>query len=149
LSGHSILDELALEGLLHRLGLAVATATGEESASPERFKEIAAAADLGVTGVEYAVAASGTLAVAAAPGRPRSVSLLPSLCVAFMRPDQLLPDLATLAEALRRDYPAGMPSGLALVTGPSRTADIEQTLSIGVHGPGEVHVIVVPGNSGS
>jgi L-lactate dehydrogenase complex protein LldG len=100
-------------------------------------------ADLGLTGVEYAVAASGTIVVAASPIHPRSASLLPLIHVAVVRRDQLLPDLAALADRIRQDYPERLSSGLALITGPSRTADIEQTLSIGVHGPGELHVLLL------
>jgi L-lactate dehydrogenase complex protein LldG len=145
LSDHAPLRELELEGLLTRLGLVVTAVSAEREISPAALKEIAAGADVGLTGAEYAIAASGTLVLAASAGHPRSVSLLPPLHLAFLRPEQLLPDLAALVAALRRDYPAGLPSGLALVTGPSRTADIEQTLSIGVHGPGELHVIVLDG----
>jgi L-lactate dehydrogenase complex protein LldG len=53
--------------------------------------------------------------------------------------DRILPGLAELFEALG----AELPSALAIVTGPSRSADIEQTLTIGVHGPGEVHVVLL------
>lgn len=99
-------------------------------------------ADLGLTGVEYAIASSGTIVMAASPHHPRSASLLPPVHIAVVRQSQLLPDLAALAVKLRQDFPERPSSGLALITGPSRTADIEQTLSIGVHGPGELHVLM-------
>lgn len=100
-------------------------------------------ADLGLTGVEYAIASSGTIVMAASPQHPRSASLLPPVHIAVVRQDQLLPDLAALADKLHQDFPERPSSGLALITGPSRTADIEQTLSIGVHGPGELHVLLI------
>lgn len=99
-------------------------------------------ADLGLTGVDYAIASSGTIVMAASPHHPRSASLLPPVHIAIVRQSQLLPDLAALADKLRQDFPQRQSSGLALITGPSRTADIEQTLSIGVHGPGELHVLM-------
>ena len=100
-------------------------------------------ADLGLTGVEYAVASSGTIVMAASPHHPRSASLLPPVHIAVVKQGQLLPDLAALAEKLRYDHGERPSSGLALITGPSRTGDIEQTLSIGVHGPGELHVLMI------
>ncbi|MFQ5436612.1 MAG: lactate utilization protein C, partial [Anaerolineae bacterium] len=125
LSGHEILAEMELDSLLGRMGVEV----GEGSSVAD-----IAAAEVGITGVEYAIAASGTLVMAASPHHPRTVSLLPPLHIAIVRQGQLLPDLAALARQLDDQ----MPSGLALITGPRRTADIEQTLSIGVHGPAEV-----------
>jgi len=137
-TGHPLLTDLELDVLLHRIGLEVAAATRQETAV-----ELMAQADLGLTGAEYAVAASGTLVMAASPRHPRAASLLPPVHVAVIRPEQLLPDLAALAARLGQDYPERPPSGFVLVTGPSRTADIEQTLSIGVHGPGELHVLLL------
>ena len=62
--------------------------------------------------------------------------------IALIRPDQLLP---SLAEAVRRVGEAGeLPSSLVLITGPSRSADIENDLSIGVHGPGSLHAMLLP-----
>jgi len=134
LSGHEILAEMEMDQLLARLGVEVVEVEG----AGETAVAAMAQADVGLTGVEYAIAASGTLVMAASPYHPRAVSLLPPLHIAVVRQNQLLPDLAALARRLE----GGMPSGLALITGPSRTADIEQTLSIGVHGPGEVHVLM-------
>ncbi len=135
LSGHEILAEMEMEQLLARLGVEVVEVEGVGGTAVSAIAQ----ADVGLTGVEYAIAASGTLVMAASPHHPRAASLLPPLHIAIARQNQLLPDLAALA----RQLAGGMPSGLALITGPSRTADIEQTLSIGVHGPGEVHVVLV------
>ena len=132
---HDILQEMALDSLLPRLKL-------ETFLVPNAAFRVQDA-DLGLTGVEYAVAASGTIVVVASPSHPRSVSLLPPVHIAVVRQEQLLPDLAALAERLHQDFPERPSSGIALITGPSRTADIEQTLSIGVHGPGELHVLMI------
>jgi L-lactate dehydrogenase complex protein LldG len=95
---------------------------------------------VGLTGADGAIAESGTLALLSGPGRGRLASLLPPVHVAIVRSDRFH---ATLADFLAAHPDAAeRGSNLVLVTGPSRTADIEMTLTRGVHGPGEVHVIV-------
>jgi len=146
LSGHTLLQDLELDGLLRRMGLSVGFFTGSQLLDPVPNTDSAfelETADIGVTGVEYALASSGTLVVAASSYHPRAVSLLPPVHLAIVQRAQLLKDLAALARRIAQDAPTLLPSGLALITGPSRTADIEQTLSIGVHGPAEVHVVFV------
>jgi L-lactate dehydrogenase complex protein LldG len=95
---------------------------------------------IGLTGADGAIAESGTIALVSGPGRGRLASLLPPVHIAVVRHDRFyatLPDfLAAHPDAPERG------SNLVLVTGPSRTADIEMTLTRGVHGPGEVHVVI-------
>ena len=79
--------------------------------------------------------------LATGPGRPRMASLLVPVHVAVLRVDRLVDSISTLL-ATRGDLVAAG-SNLVAITGPSRTADIEHTLSRGVHGPGEVHVILL------
>ena len=88
----------------------------------------------------YGLADTGSVVLAASPEEPRARSLLPDVHVALVREDRILPGLDELFARVRDD----MPSALAIVTGPSRSADIEQSLTVGVHGPGEVHVVVLP-----
>ncbi len=103
-------------------------------------------ADLAISGVTWLVAETGTVATATAPGDPRSVSLLPPLHIAVAHRSQLLPDLFDLfAELEKRRDTAGapaVPSCLTVITGPSKTGDIELKLVTGVHGPGEIHVVL-------
>ena len=87
----------------------------------------------------YGLADTGSVVLAASPVEPRARSLLPEVHISLLREDRILPGLAELFEALGPD----LPSGLAIVTGPSRSADIEQELTVGVHGPGEVHVVLL------
>ncbi|MEK6303201.1 MAG: lactate utilization protein [Acidobacteriota bacterium] len=105
----------------------------------------AASADIGVTAVDYALADTGTLVLRSGPGRARSVSLLPPVHIALLRPDQIIPGLDDLFPLLARDNEseARPDSALTFITGPSRTADIELTLVVGVHGPQELHVILL------
>lgn len=96
------------------------------------------AADLGLSGAHALIAETGSVVVAARPEEPRSLSLLPPVHIVFAEHTQLVPDLFDLFEG-----PPRPPSGLTLITGPSKTGDIELRLVTGVHGPGELHVILL------
>lgn len=96
--------------------------------------------DAGVSHALYGLADTGSVVLAASPGEPRARSLLPTVHVSLLEEDRILPGLVALFEAVGDD----LPSALAIVTGPSRSADIEQRLAVGVHGPGEVHVVLLP-----
>jgi len=110
----------------------------------EVTRERAAKARVGVSQVDYAVAETGSLAVAADAVEERLVSTLPEVHVALADPDHLVPNLSALwevLEPLRIRY-------LSLITGPSRTADIERVLTIGVHGPRRLVIVFVDGMAG-
>jgi L-lactate dehydrogenase complex protein LldG len=96
---------------------------------------------IGLTGSLAGIAESGTVAVVSGPGRSRLASLLPPVHIAVLRAECLYSSL----DAFFAAHPdaTGEGSNLVLITGPSRTADIEMTLTRGVHGPGEVHVVLV------
>ena len=107
-------------------------------------------AQVGVTGCHGAIAETGSLALLSKPGCSRAVSLLPPLHIAIVRPEDFFFGMGEFFEA-RKDQIAAA-SNCTFVTGPSRTADIELTLTIGVHGPARVVVILGPpqdGESGS
>src|SRR5262249_58815118 len=106
-------------------------------------KESFFAADVGITGVAHLVAETGSLVVETGPERSRSESLLPPVHVAVADRAQIVPDLFDLFPREGRV----MPSCLTLITGPSKTGDIELRLVTGVHGPGEVHVILIDGRN--
>jgi L-lactate dehydrogenase complex protein LldG len=93
----------------------------------------------GVSEASYGLADTGSVVLAASATEPRARSLLPPVHVSLLREDRVLPGLRELFEALGGE----LPSALAIVTGPSRSADIEQQLVVGVHGPGEVHVVLL------
>ena len=101
-----------------------------------------AAVGLGLTGAHAGIAENGALVLVSGPGRGRLVSLLPPVHVAILREDRVRPSLA----AVIREEPGllGAGSNVVMIAGPSRTADIEMTLTHGVHGPKAVHVILVP-----
>jgi hypothetical protein len=94
---------------------------------------------VGVTGALAGIADTGSLVLVGGEGRPLTASLLPDIHIAILRVSDLVP---TLSDALRRPEVANSPAAV-IITGPSRTADIEMTLTIGVHGPKELHVFLV------
>jgi L-lactate dehydrogenase complex protein LldG len=96
--------------------------------------------DAGVSEAAWGLAETGSVVLASSPEEPRAASLLPWVHISLLREDRILPGLDELFDAVGGDPP----SALAIVTGPSRSADIEQTLTVGVHGPGEVHVVLLP-----
>lgn len=124
-----------------------APAVEVDAAERERRRTLAADADLGVTGVDLAIAETGTLVVVSGAGRPRSASLLPPCHVAVFDRDALVESLLQAGLVLEAWHdgtpPAGRGASINLITGPSRTADIELTLTRGVHGPREVHAVFV------
>lgn len=97
--------------------------------------------DAGVTGTEAGIADTGTLLLRPGAHEPRTLSLVPPLHVAVLRASTLY---ASLVAALRALAPeSDMPSNLLLVSGPSKTADIQQTLAYGAHGPKELVIVLV------
>ncbi|CAG0986753.1 hypothetical protein PHYC_02066 [Phycisphaerales bacterium] len=98
-------------------------------------------ADAGVTDVQGAIAETGTLVCCSGPGRARGLSLVAPIHLAVVRRSDIVPDLVDLG--VMRASEAALPSSVVLITGPSKTADIEGILITGVHGPREVHVVLV------
>ena len=110
---------------------------------PERQARLAELDDVlvGVTGAYGALADTGSLVVVSGPGRGRIASLLPPVHIAVVRGAQLAPTLFDFLAA--NPAIADVGSNVVAITGPSRTGDIEGTLVLGVHGPGEVHVVLI------
>ena len=93
----------------------------------------------GITGALAGIAETGTLVIQGGEGQPLSASLLPEVYIAVLRASDIEGNLAKVLNLRKvESYPS-----VVLVSGPSRTADIEMTLTIGVHGPGELHVFIV------
>jgi L-lactate dehydrogenase complex protein LldG len=100
-----------------------------------------------ITGADAAVAESGSIALASGPGRGRLASLLPPLHIALLPASRIVRSLPEALDVLARAFGPTLfrdRSNLVFVSGPSRTADIELSLTLGVHGPRAVHVIIVP-----
>ena len=105
----------------------------------EVTREAAASAAVGVTEVEWAIAATGTLAGNFAPVERRLASTLPPVHIAVVATGAIQPDMAAV---FTRIHP-NQCGYISMITGPSRTADIERVLTIGVHGPKRLLVVFV------
>jgi L-lactate dehydrogenase complex protein LldG len=124
-------------------------AAGLEVLTPDDvfWRERLAEAGVGVTGAVVAAAGSGSVGIACGPRAPRATSLVPPAHICLVFRGTMVEDIA---EGIRHIASgadlADLPSNLVWVSGPSRSADLELVLTVGVHGPGLVDVIVVDGN---
>ena len=103
----------------------------------EVSREVSADAKVGISQLDWAIANTGTLVQDAAPVDQRLVSTLPSVHIALIRSDRLVPDLSALFTRIRPEKT----NYISFITGPSRTADIERVLTIGVHGPEKLIIV--------
>ena len=150
-SDHSTLENLDIENAMRGTGIslevmALDDARGGLTAEDERsrLRQEAIIADIGITGVDYAIAETGSCVLLPRKGLSRVISLLPPVHVAVVESGQVLPSLDELFTLRREDFLNGdLGSYMNLISGPSRSADIEYQLVTGVHGPGEVHVILL------
>jgi L-lactate utilization protein LutC len=136
---HPVLDRVALDTALIEAGTKPLPHDTLAPLPPHQRQRLILAADIGITSADFAVAETGTLALFSKPGQERLASLAPPVHVAIIERAQILPDLFDLFERLGGE----LPSNLVLITGPSKTGDIELELTTGVHGPGHWHVIVL------
>jgi L-lactate dehydrogenase complex protein LldG len=97
--------------------------------------------DVGVTGAHAALAESGSIVLVHGEGRPRLASLIPEVHIVLLDLDVLERNLAHWAQ--KNPTLAGDTTNLVLITGPSRTGDIEQQLNLGVHGPRHLHIVMI------
>jgi L-lactate dehydrogenase complex protein LldG len=152
-----LLEMLEVDAALQEQGVEVRTAAppleDPEAMAEQRrnLRDLLARADIGLSGADYVIAETGTLALSTLPGQMRGVSLLPPVHVAVVKPSQIVGTmadcLAMLQDEGRADLPARLTSCVSFITGPSRTGDIELSLTIGVHGPGALHVIILDDRS--
>ncbi len=99
--------------------------------------------DASVTSCEYLIARTGSIVLSSAQAQGRTVSIYAPvhICIAYV--DQLVYDIKEGLQLIKEKYQGNLPSMITFATGPSRTADIEKTLVVGVHGPKEVYLFLV------
>ena len=139
---HPLLERIGLDASLAALGIESLSHAELAALSPAERQAAMLAADVGVTSATYAIAETGSLAMASGPGTERAASLLPPVHIAVVERSQILPDLFDLFAKLDAAGGAKIATNLTLITGPSKTGDIELQLTTGVHGPGKWHVLV-------
>jgi L-lactate dehydrogenase complex protein LldG len=100
-------------------------------------------ADACITGCEYLVARTGSVFLSSKQYLGRTATVFYPVHIIVAYAGQVVPDIQQGLELLTKKYGANLPSMINLNTGPSRTADIEKTLVVGVHGPGEVFCFLV------
>jgi L-lactate dehydrogenase complex protein LldG len=108
-------------------------------ANQASWREICGAADVGISSADAFLAETGSLVINSGAGKSRLVSLLPPVHIAVLPMERLTTDIFTWMKGHNRTFPANT----VLVSGPSKTADIEQTMSVGVHGPKKLIVVLV------
>ncbi len=106
--------------------------------TPGDLREFCARADVGISCAEAALAETGSIVVRSGPGKSRLATLLPPVHVALVPVSCLTPDIFTWTAKRAGE----MPANLVIISGPSKTADIEFTLTLGVHGPGRMVVVL-------
>jgi len=132
------LDALGVDGPLGEAGVEVVV--WRDLAD---FRGIAGKADIGLSTAEWAIAETGTLVLEGGQGRGRTVTLLPPTYVAVVPVERILRTVPEAIEKYAGDETGELPANVCFHTGPSRSGDIEMSLFVGMHGPGDVHVILV------
>lgn len=136
-----VLDHL--DPLLARPVADALTRAGAEAIDPHSAKTLDPQFDssAGIAGVLAAIAETGTLVQTSGAGRSRGTFLIPPIHIALVRESQIIPDMLDLWPLIDSLLP--LPTAITLITGPSKTADIEGILVTGVHGPGAVHIVLI------
>ncbi len=148
---HPLIDSLDLPEILARQKVPVYS-PHQTNGDPENtinlsfFRSRVETAFIGITSADYCLAKTATLVMKTVPGRDRSVSLLPSIHVAVIELNQIIHDLPELYACLNYEGKPpdwGLTNCLTLISGPSKTADIELTMVHGAHGPRELYLYVI------
>jgi L-lactate utilization protein LutC len=142
---HELLDRLRLADLLSRSGIGQSNYASLTKLDEASRRTAILAADVGITSCDFALAETGSLVMLARPGQERVASLLPPLHIAMVERAQILPDVYDAADRMQALGFDGLPSNAVLITGPSKTGDMELELTTGVHGPGRWCVIIIAG----
>ena len=149
-SEQSVFDAVPVDAALAGVGALCWPAVYDGPDSREEIRRRLADSSMGITGADYAIAETGSVIVLPRRGLSRLVSVVPPVHVAIVRPSDIIGTLDDLFALRRLEYHQNgqrgapdMGSYLNFITGPSRTADIEQTIVVGVHGPREVHMVLL------
>lgn len=154
---HPLINQLQLEAMPQLSDIPIYTAPVQKDTeenkplsveAKKQFRKQVEKSFIGITSADYCAAATATMALRSRPGLSRSVSLVPSIHIAVIQEKQLLANLEELYTLLKwdpKEREAGLTNNLSLVSGPSKTGDIELIMVHGAHGPRELHLFVVTG----
>jgi len=137
-----------LSPMVRELNLAVSLDGTGASVHADNLRQLAAGADMGISSADLAIAETGTLGHYADDMEGRLVSMLPPVHLVLVRTDSLVNTLRIALERYK-DNVSSLPAYLTFISGPSRTADIERVLTIGVHGPGKLEIIFIDSPGGA
>lgn len=132
---------------LNRLGTLDALVKTGLTVVKEEFRKEGFKAEGGLTGANFAMAATGTIVLESTEEDVRIASTLPEKHFVVLDPGKIVTDYQAALPLIREMHDLLPQTYLAYLTGPSRTADIERVLTIGVHGPKELHVLLLEGVS--
>ncbi len=135
------LDTAAVGRALEQAGVAIIRPGAGDDAGRAGYRERLAGCDLGIVEADAAIAATGTVAVVGTPASPNSLTLLPPSNLVIVNADRMWSDLAAAVAAIgAATFTA---KRVAMITGPSRTADIEKMIVLGVHGPKKLYAMAI------
>lgn len=127
--------EPAIQKLLEEIGISL-------NNDPEKFNEI----QVGITFCEFLIARFGSIMISAGQRSGRKMNVFPEVHIVLSKTSQIVPELKDAFIGMNERYDKNIPSLVSVITGPSRTADIEKTLVMGAHGPKELYVFLVDEN---
>jgi len=153
---HPLIERLNLADALADQNVSLAVTRFEDAAAGEvsspkarnRLREQIVDSFIGITAADYCMAETASLVMRTRPGQARSVSLVPSIHIGVIRLEQIIRDLKELFALLSFDPEVreeGLTNCMTIISGPSKTADVEATMVHGAHGPREVYVYVIKG----
>ena len=145
-SEQPVFDTVPVDAAIAGVGALCWPAVYDGPGSRNEVRQRLAESGMGITGADYAIAETGSVVVLPRQGLSRLVSVVPPVHVAIVKPSDIVGTLDDLFALRRLEYARNggeMGSYLNFITGPSRTADIEQTIVVGVHGPREVHMVLL------
>jgi len=147
ISGAALLAQLKLYDQFDYYGIERSYIESFSNAAKKDLVKHLSSRLVGVTGIDWAIAETGTIVITSDEDQELLTSLLPPIHVAVMKRSQIREGLTTVLEELGTERMMKQPPSRSatFITGPSRTSDVELTLSIGVHGPKELHLIIVTG----
>jgi L-lactate dehydrogenase complex protein LldG len=101
----------------------------------------------GITQCEYLIARFGSIMVSSKQAGGRKMNVFPESHIVIARTNQIVPEIKDAISGIQKKYEGNLPSMISLITGPSRTADIEKTLVMGAHGPRELYLFLLDNDS--